>query len=93
MGWLAGRALSVVENPVTLVLYCQFPFARPYLTLKVFIPAYGPQLTKILVGLILFDSIITGTVVICVAIQGPATPVVEEDDDELELVMLNWSLN
>ena len=29
MGWLAGSKLMVVENPVTVVLYNQFPFVRP----------------------------------------------------------------
>lgn len=39
IGWFAGSAFKVVENPVTLVLYSQFPFTRPYLTINVFIPA------------------------------------------------------
>ena len=68
----------VVENPVTLVLYNQFPFVRPYRTLNVFIPAYGPQLIKILVGLILLESIIIGTVVIVGAIHS-LVPVEEEE--------------
>ena len=84
MGWLKGRELMVVENPVTFVLYGQFPFIKPYLTLNVSIPAYGPQLIKILVGLNLFESIISGTVVIVGAMQG-APPPVEEEEEELEL--------
>lgn len=71
----------VVENPVTVVLYNQFPFVRPYRTLNVFIPAYGPQLREILVGLILLESIMIGTVVIGDAMQFPP-PVEEEDDPE-----------
>jgi hypothetical protein len=50
--------------------------------LKVFIPAYGPQLIKILVGLTLLESIISGTVVIRGAMHG-ATLLVEEDELEL----------
>ena len=74
----------VVENPVTLTLYGRLPLVKPYSTLKVFIPAYGPQLIKILVGLTLLDSIITGTVVISDAIHS-LVPV--EGEDELELVV------
>ena len=70
----------VVENPVTLVLYNQFPFVRPYRTLNVSVPLYGPQLIKILVGLTLLDSIITGTVVISGAMQEGALYV---EGDEL----------
>lgn len=78
----------VVENPVTLVLYSQVPFIRPQRTLNVSMPAQGPQLTEILVGLILFDSIIIGTVVIKGAMQGAPAPPVEEDvEDEVELVL------
>src|SRR5664280_1809420 len=73
----------VVENPVTLVLYNQFPFVRLYRTLNVFIPAYGPQLIKILVGLILLESIIIGTVVIVGAIHSLVP--VEEEELEVEL--------
>ena len=73
----------VVENPVTLTLYGRLPLVKPYSTLKVFIPAYGPQLIKILVGLILFESIIIGTVVIRGAMHGGTTLLVEEDELEL----------
>jgi hypothetical protein len=52
--------------------------------LNLSIPAYGPQLIKILVGLVLFDSIIIGTVVIRGAMQGGVSFV--EEEDELELV-------
>ncbi len=47
----------VVENPVTSVLYNQFPFAGPYRTLNLSVPEYGPQLIKILSASILLDSI------------------------------------
>src|ERR1035437_1899403 len=72
----------VAENPVTLTLYGRLPLVKPYSTLKVFTPAYGPQLIKILVGLTLLESIIIGTVVISGAMQGGGTLFVE---DELEL--------
>ncbi|MGD0523251.1 MAG: hypothetical protein ABSA43_01690 [Candidatus Microgenomates bacterium] len=60
MGRFAGRALMVVENPVTVVLYNHFPFSVPYWMLNVSVPEYGPQLIKILVGLTLLDSIMFG---------------------------------
>jgi len=63
------------------VLYDQVPFVNPYLTLKVFIPAYGPQLTKTLVALILLEVISIGTMVITGATQG-GFPEEEDDDDE-----------
>jgi hypothetical protein len=52
--------LRVVENPVTVVLYSQFPFVKPYCTTNEFNPAYGPQLRKILVELTLLDSRMVG---------------------------------
>ena len=67
---------------MTLTLYGRLSLVKPYSTLKVFIPAYGPQLIKILVGLTLLDSIITGTVVISDAIHGGVLFV---EEDELEL--------
>ncbi len=72
----------VAENPVTFTLYGRLPLVKPYSTLKVFIPAYGPQLIKILVGLTLLESIISGTVVIRGAMQ-IGTLFVEEDELEL----------
>jgi len=49
-------------------------------------PAYGPQLRKILVGLILFDSMMFGTEVISGATQGSNPGVsllVLVEDDEM----------
>ncbi len=54
----------VVEKPVTFVLYNQFPFVRPYWILNRFVPEYGAQLIKILVGLILLDSIMFGATIV-----------------------------
>jgi len=58
-------------------------------------PAYGPQLRKILVGLILLEFIIIGTVAIAGAVHGGFVPVVEEEDEfelefelEVELVVV-----
>lgn len=62
MGWLMGRALRVVENPMTLVLYNHFPFSTPYWTINVSIPEYGPQLIKILSASTLFDFIMIGAI-------------------------------
>jgi len=59
----------VVENPVTFVLYNQFPLVRPYRMVNVSIPANGPQLIKILSASDLLESIIVGTVVIKVPMQ------------------------
>ena len=53
--------------------------------LNVFIPAYGPQLKKILVGLTLFDPMIIGTVVISDAMQGDTLYEEEEEEEEEEL--------
>ena len=50
----------VVENPVTFVLYNQFPFISPYRTLNVSIAENGPQLIKILSVSTLLDSIMVG---------------------------------
>lgn len=74
----------VVENPVTITLYGRLTLVKPYSTINIFIPAYGPQLIKILVGLILLESIISGTVVILDAMQGAAPPE-EDEEEELEL--------
>ena len=75
----------MVENPVTLVLYNHSPFVVPYLTLKEFIPAYGPQFTEILVGLILLDANILGIVLIGAETQTPPVPFDEDDELETEL--------
>lgn len=63
IGWFGGRSLMVVEKPVTLVLKGKLPFVKPYCMIKVLIPAYGPQLKKMLVGLVLLASNIIGVVV------------------------------
>lgn len=69
---------------MTIVLYSQFPFVGPYRTLNVFIPAYGPQERKILVGLILLEFNIIGTVVIAGAVQGALPPEEDDEFDEFE---------
>lgn len=64
----------MVENPVTLVLYCKLLLVNPYWTMKVFSPANGPQLTKIVLASSLFSSIIVGMVVTPEETQGGAPP-------------------
>lgn len=79
----------VVKNPVTLVLYDQVPSTKPYRTLNTSIPASGPQLIRMLVGLILFELIMVGTVVTSDAMQGGGTLLLElfeEDDSEAAVV-------
>lgn len=78
----------VVENPVTSVLYNQFPFERPYCMLNRFVPEYGPQPIKMLVGLTLLDSVMIGITIwgFRAGQSGENTPLEppELEDEELE---------
>jgi hypothetical protein len=68
---LLGKELIVVLNPVIFVLYGKLSLSKPYCTIKVLNPSYGPQLTNTVFGSTLFASIIMGMVLITEGIQGP----------------------
>jgi hypothetical protein len=84
MGWLEGKDRMVVENPVTFMLYSQFPFVGPYSMLNLSVPEYGPQLKKILFASILLTSIISGGTILLSSSGQTEVPEVEFELDEFE---------
>lgn len=76
-----------MKNPVTFVLYSHVPFSNPYRTTNVSVPVYGPQLRETLVGLILLELMMIGTVVTKSSTQGATLYDVFVDDD-VELVVV-----